>query len=226
MVSVTALGSKTEDVITGVLARCLPEGAYSQPEAPAIHPQSCRREGIVIPVDVSFAAVGGVFPKANSGEAKVMGRAASLAYLWNVVRVQGGAYGTGMVVDGAGMLGCYSYRDPSAARTLDCFRHTADFLENLGELDMTSFILGAIAESDPLLMPRMKGKTADARYWRGITQDALCQIRREMLGATAVKVTALAKPVRAAMDAGAVCVLGSQRQIDACAGKLDIIEVL
>ncbi len=225
-VSVTALGSKTEDVITGVLTGHLPEGAYFCPEAPAIHPLACRREGIVIPVDVSFAAACGVFPAASSGEAKVMGRAASLAYLWNAVRVQGGAYGTGMVVDGVGMAACYSYRDPSAARTLDCYWQTADFLENLGETDMTSFILGAIAESDPLLTPRMKGKTADARYWRGITQDALCRIRWEMLDTTAEKVTALAGSVRTAIDTGAVCVLGSQRQINACAGKLDAVETL
>lgn len=155
-----------------------------------------------------------------------MGRAVSLAYLWNAVRVQGGAYGTGMLVDGVGMLGCYSSCDPSAARTLDCYRQTADFLENLGEWDMTSFILGAIAESDPLLTPRMKGKTADARYWRQISQEVLCRIRREMLAATSGKLTALAELVREAMDAGSVCALGSRRQIDACAGRLDTVEIL
>ena len=102
-VSITASDSKTEDVITGVLANRLPEGAYSQPEASIICPWPRRREGIVIPVDVSFAAAGAAFSNAGRGEAKVMGRAVSLAYLWNAVRVQGGAYGAGMVVDAAGM---------------------------------------------------------------------------------------------------------------------------
>lgn len=225
-VSITTSDGKTEDVITGILMNRLPEGTYSQSEASTVCPWPRRWEGIVIPVDVSFAAAGAAFPNAGRGEAKVMGRAVSLAYLWNAVRVQGGAYGTGMLVDAAGMIGCYSYRDPSAARTLDCYRQAANFLEDLGELDMTSFILGAIAESDPLLTPRMKGKTADARYWRQISQEVLCQIRREMLSATVGKLTALAEPVRAAMDAGSICVLGSRRQIDACAGRLDEIEIL
>ena len=225
-VSITASDGKTEGVITGILANRLPEGAYSQPEASLLQPWPRRREGIVIPGDVSFALVGGVFPEACRGEAKVMGRAVSLAHLWNAVRVQGGAYGAGMVVDGVGMIGCYSYRDPSAARTLDCCRQTADFLGNLGELDMTSFILGAVAESESLLTPRMKGRTADARYWHGITYGALCRIRREMLDATAEKLAGLAEPVRAAMDGGPVCVLGSRRQIDDCAGQLDAIEIL
>ena len=196
--SMTASDGKTEGVITGILANRLPDGAYSRQEASLLRPWTRRREGIVIPGDVSFALVGGVFPEACRGVAKVMGRAVSLTHLWNAVRVQGGAYGAGMVVDGAGMVGCYSYRDPSAARTLDCFRRTAGFLENLGELDMTSFILGSVAESEPLLTPRMKGKTADARHWHGITYGVLCRIRREMLSAAAEKLADLAEPVRAA----------------------------
>ncbi|MCI9392972.1 MAG: hypothetical protein HFF65_11355 [Oscillospiraceae bacterium] len=225
-VSMTASDGKTEGVITGILANRLPDGAYSRQEASLLRPWTRRREGIVIPGDVSFALVGGVFPEACRGVAKVMGRAVSLAHLWNAVRVQGGAYGAGMVVDGAGMVGCYSYRDPSAARTLDCFRRTAGFLENLGELDMTSFILGSVAESDPLLTPRMKGKTADARHWHGITYGVLCRIRREMLSAAAEKLADLAEPVRAALDGGPVCVLGPRRQLDDCAGELDVVEVL
>ena len=225
-VSMTASDGKTEGVITGILANRLPDGAYSRQEASLLRPWTRRREGIVIPGDVSFALVGGVFPEACRGVAKVMGRAVSLAHLWNAVRVQGGAYGAGMVVDGAGMVGCYSYRDPSAARTLDCFRRTAGFLENLGELDMTSFILGSVAESEPLLTPRMKGKTADARHWHGITYGVLCRIRREMLSAAAEKLADLAEPVRAALDGGPVCVLGPRRQLDDCAGELDVVEVL
>ena len=103
-VSMTASDGKTEGVITGILANRLPDGAYSRQEASLLRPWTRRREGIVIPGDVSFALVGGVFPEACRGVAKVMGRAVSLAHLWNAVRVQGGAYGAGMVVDGAGLL--------------------------------------------------------------------------------------------------------------------------
>lgn len=225
-VSVTASETGAAETVTGILAERLPEGAYSLPEISVVRPWPRRREGIVIPVDVSFAAIGGVFPEAPRGTAKVMGRAVSLAYLWNMVRVQGGAYGTGMVLSDSGMAGFYSYRDPSAARTMDCYRGTMDFLEDLGDADMTAFVLGAVAESDPLLTPRMKGKTADARHWRKITHADLCRVRKEMLSVTSEKLAVLRDSVREVIDARAVCILGSQRQIDACAGELDTVEIL
>ena len=54
----------------------------------------------------------------------------------------------------------------------------------------------------------------------------LCRIRREMLSAAAEKLADLAEPVRAALDGGPVCVLGPRRQLDDCAGELDVVEVL
>ena len=70
-----------------------------------LHPWGPRREGIVIPADVSFAALSGAFPAAAKGGAKVMRRVAELSYLWNAVRVQGGAYGVGMVMRDSGLGG-------------------------------------------------------------------------------------------------------------------------
>ena len=209
-----------------LLAGRIPEGSFRLPAVPAVRPWGRRREGIVIPVDVSFAAMGGVLDTANRGAAKVAGRVVSLAWLWNAVRVQGGAYGVGLLLDNTDMAGFYSFRDPSASRTLGCYRQSADFLESVGGMDLTGFILGTIAESDPLLTPKMKGKTADTRWWRGMTQDDLCRIRREMLSAGRSALTELAAALRTMMEDASVCVLGSQRQVDECAGKLDTVFTL
>ncbi len=223
---VTVSGCETPRAIADVLAAHLPQGSFRLPAAPAVRPRGGRREGIVIPADVAFAAMGGALPQAPSGGAKVLGRAASLAYLWNAVRVQGGAYGAGMVMRDSGMAGFYSYRDPSPHRTLDCYQGTADFLAGMGEMDLTGLILGAVAESDPLLTPRMKGRTDDARHWRGITHADLCRVRRETLSAAPEELVGLAQAVRTMTDRAAVCVLGSRRQLEACAGQLDAVEEL
>ncbi len=197
----------------------------------AVKPWGRRREGIVVPVDVSFAVMGGSLlscGRAFNGESHVLSHIVSLTYLWNAIRVQGGAYGTGMQMKMNGLVGYYSFRDPSAQRSLQCFRQTADFLEQFcaSGVDLTGLIVGAVADSDPLLTPRQKGAVADQYFFSGITHDDLCRMRREMLQITPQKLAGWAEPLRALAQHGGVCVIGSQRQIDACKDDLDDVIVL
>ena len=131
-----------------------------------------------------------------------------------------------MVLRDTGFAGFYSYRDPSAARTLDCYRASADFLRGIADMDLTGMITGAVAESDPLLTPRMKGKISDVLYWRQISHEDRCRVRWEMLSAAPGDLAALAGPVEELASRGSVCILGSRQQVDACAGWLDKIMVL
>ncbi len=225
-VSFTGADRAAEDTLLQALAAQLPQGAFVLPAAPMVTPWGRRREGVVVPVDVSFAVLSGFFPEANRGAAAVMSRLASLAFLWNAVRVQGGAYGVGMILDCGGSAGFYSFRDPSAKRTLDCYRQVPDFLESLAGEDLTGFILGAVGESEPMLTPRMKGKTADANHWSGITQAHRRHTRRELLAAQGRDVAALAGALRKVTENGTICVLGPQTQIDACKDELDTVTVL
>ena len=225
-ISVTAGDKSSAETAARLLSSSLPEGSFVLPCAASILPWEPRREGIVIPSGVSYAALGGLFQEAGRGAAKVMSHTVSLAHLWNTVRVQGGAYGTGMVLRDTGFAGFFSYRDPSAARTIDCYRASADFLRGIGDMDLTGMITGTVAESDPLLTPRMKGKVSDALYWRRISHEDRCRVRREMLSTVPDDLASLADLVEELAVRGSVCILGSQQQVDACAGWLDNIMVL
>lgn len=223
--SVTAGNRSAMEPVARFLSDALPQGAAPSCKT-AIAPAGVRREGIVIPGDTSYAAQGGVMPEAISGTGQVLCRVVSLAHLWNRVRVQGGAYGVGLVSRLAGLAAFYSYRDPNAARTLGCYRESAGFLRQLEGMDLKGYIIGAVAQSDPQLTPRMKGKTADNHYWRGLTYERLCQVRRDMLSATPADLMALAQPMEQLTVSGAICVLGSQAQIQACGETLDQVEIL
>lgn len=225
-ISVTGTKEDTPEICASTFNFWLPEGQFSLPDTPVIRPWGRKREGIMVPSDVSFSALGGLFPAAAKGAAKVMGRAISLGYLWNTVRVQGGAYGVGMLLQDTGYGGFYSFRDPSPARTLECYRNSSHFLRKIGAADLTGMIIGAVAESAPLLMPHMKGKTADAYYWRQFSYKDLCQLRQEILSATPENLMSFADDLDAFITEGSVCVIGSQSQIDTCAGELDNIVIL
>ena len=60
----------------------------------AIKPWGIKKEGIIIPADIAFAVRGTITGNYN-GAWQTAAKIVSLSYLWNVIRVQGGAYGTG-----------------------------------------------------------------------------------------------------------------------------------
>ncbi len=210
------------------LADALPAGS-GRPVPVALAPWGLHREGIAVPADVAFAVAGGDMADHGghySGELALMDRVVSLGYLWNLIRVQGGAYGTGMIVKQSGMLACSSYRDPDAARSLEKYLGAGEFLRAFcaEDPDLTGFIIGAVSRSEPLLSPRLKGRMADQNYWLGRTLEQRRAERREMLGATPEKLAALSQLLDDVVREGGVCVVGNREQLDACA--LDQIETL
>lgn len=221
-VSVTSDAQETAERAAELLARTLPVGAYTRPNRCAVQLYVPRREGFVLPTDISFAAMSGPFSDANRGIARVMKRVVFLDHLWNTIRVQGGAYGTGMVLRNNGLVSLYSYRDPNPAHSLTCYREIPAFLKAFtGEVQ--GAIVGAIAENDPLLIPRDKGKTADAYYWKKISYETLCRTRQEMLLATSKDIAAYAEKMEDFIEQSAVCVLGPRSQLEQCGVELDTI---
>ena len=202
------------------LAAALPAGTPC-PDATVMAPWGARREGIAIPADIAFACCGGNFladGQAYSGAWQLVSKLVGLEYLWNAIRVQGGAYGTGLVMRDSGLAACYSYRDPRGVQSLEKYRHCAEFLREFCRQgnDLTGLIIGAVSDSEPLLSPRSKGMTADSWYWRGITYADRCRRRKELLAAGPQQLIAMADTLETALQGG-VCVVGGQPQLDACA---------
>ena len=117
-----------------------------------------RREGIKTPTRVAFSAISTLSRDAVNmlGTMRVLRSILSYEYLWNKVRVQGGAYGAGFIPRKSGEICCYSYRDPSPRNSLECYKGAGEYLRELvgsGE-DLTKFIIGAIGEYDVLRTPR------------------------------------------------------------------------
>ena len=123
--SITGGRQNAEPVLTG-LREALPTGAV--PGAPCqAQLLPIRKEGIVIPSEVSFTAVCGNV-HAYSGDLRIACRAASLGHYWNEIRVQGGAYGTGLLLRDTGLATAYTYRDPDCARSRGAIGRTAAYL--------------------------------------------------------------------------------------------------
>ena len=222
--SVTGGGGQSGALIQSGLHEALPAGAASGAPYRAQLLPICK-EGIVIPSEVSFTAVCGNV-HAYSGDLRIACRAASLGHYWNEIRVQGGAYGTGLLIRETGLVSAYTYRDPDCRRSRGAIGRTAAYLEAAaasGEAQDVN-IIGAISDAEPLLSPRLQGAVADTWLLKGMTMDDRRCMRHELLDAGPASLAACAGPIGSALDTGIVCVFGPRTQLEAC-GDLSIQEL-
>ena len=147
-------------------------------------------EGLIVPAQVNYVGLGGSLRDtgyAFHGSALVVLRHLRMGYLWDRVRVQGGAYGSFISHNRAtGSLVFLSYRDPNVERTLETYHNAADYLGNLSlsREDVARAVVGAIGDMDAYMLPGAKGSTAMWRNLCGDTEEIRARIREEALGTT------------------------------------------
>lgn len=151
-------------------------------------------EGFSIPADIAYVTTGYNFDKLGyeyNGSMQVVSKIVSLQYLWNKVRVQGGAYGAGMVVGVNKNIAFYSYRDPNVKDTINAFKQTKDFLENveISDKELDSYIISTIAGRDKPLTPKQKSVVSDELYFKNISKEKIKKEREEILNTTQKDIT-------------------------------------
>jgi Zn-dependent M16 (insulinase) family peptidase len=139
-------------------------------------------------------------------------------WLWEKVRVQGGAYGGFCNFDSqSGVLNYLSYRDPNLLGTLENYDRSSSFLRQieLNESELTKSIIGAIGQMDAYQLPDAKGYTSLARYLLGLTDEIRQQRRDEVLATSLADFKGFAEVLDRLNEQGAVVVLGAKEEIEA-----------
>ena len=214
---------------SGTLARNIasifPEGETAKDSSIKI--RRAGREALIIPASISYATLGALSPIAceNLGVLRVVRSILSYEYLWNNIRVMGGAYGTGFIIRKSGEMGFYSYRDPSPAASLEIFGKSSDYLRSLAKsgADLTKFIIGALGEYDILTTPRMENSLATYNYITGWTEQHELRLRRDMIGTTAQDLLRAADIIDEMVSRAAVCVAGSRDAVNSLGKACEII---
>ncbi len=147
-----------------------------------------------------------------TGELHVLATILRLDYLWNRVRVQGGAYGAVVSLQRNGNAAFASYRDPRLTETIDVYENAASYLRSFraDRKEMTRYIIGTIATLDRHLTPREKAEKAARMHLCGITQEMLQKERDEVLACDAQKISAFAEVIEAIMRDEYLCALGNE----------------
>jgi hypothetical protein len=183
-------------------------------------PAQAPAEGLVMPAQVNFVAKGANIMALGyqpSGATAVAMTSLNTGYLWDKVRVQGGAYGSSSgFQEVTGSFVFTSYRDPNLLQTLDAYDAASGYLSReVGEAELTRSIIGVIGRMDGYQLPDAKGFTSLIQALIGETAEHRQQRRDEVLGATAADFRRLAEVLAEAAKVGQVAVLGSEAAIKA-----------
>ena len=180
----------------------------------------CGREDstITIPSDVGYSALGhNVYALGSkfNGHWAVLSSILSFGYLWNMIRVQGSAYGTGISVRLNGDIFSYSYRDPNLENTAAVYQGMADFLQQFLDQGMPfgDIIIGTVGMVDPLLPPAGICDVECIRYLKDITKEDMANVRREILHTTAEDLQALLPAMEHYTKEGKICVVADKERL-------------
>ncbi len=193
-------------------------------------------EAMTMPSQINFVGKGADLSRFNyqfHGSTLVITRYLRNAWLWDRIRVQGGAYGAFCLFDRlTNVLTFVSYRDPNLEKTLNSFDLSAQFLRksDFSDDEIEKSIIGAIGDIDAHLLPDAKGYTSMIHYLTGNTEEIRQQTRDEVLSTTSSHFRAFADELDHVRKNGVVKILGSAGAIEELSRKnpgwINVIEVL
>ena len=213
----------------GVVRNGLNSGGLSG-EACILHCTK-RNEGFKTSSKVQYVARAGNFIDGGAeytGALQILKVILSYDYLWQNIRVKGGAYGCMSNFNRIGESYLISYRDPNLEKTMEVYEGVVDYLDNFSvdDRDMTKFVIGTISNIDRPMNPAAKGNRSMNLYMNHVTEEMIRKEREEILNASQKDIRALAVVLKAMLDAQQLCVIGSEEKIDACSGMFGEVRTL
>ncbi len=178
-----------------------------------------RNEGFKTSSKVQYVARTGNFidgGAAYSGALHILKVILSYDYLWQNIRVKGGAYGCMCNFNRIGEGYLISYRDPNLEKTIDVYEKVTEYLRNFeaDDRDMNKYIIGTISNIDRPMNPLAKGTRSMNLYMNHVTEEMIRKEREEILNAGQEEIRALADVVAAVLAADQLCVIGSEEKIE------------
>ena len=175
-------------------------------------------EGLMTSSKIQYVAKGANFNRLGfkfTGSLRVLETILRYDYMWNRIRVQGGAYGAFTQFRRTGNMVFGSYRDPNLTETIDVYDETAAYMRNftVDEREMTKYIIGTMSSLDTPLTAQMKGEVAAECYIRHITQADIQGERNQVLTTGQQDIRDLAALIDACMKENYLCVLGGEEKI-------------
>ena len=195
-------------------------------------PAPCdRHEAFVIPSDICFAARACDPRRLGidvTGAWAVAANALSYDYLWNEIRVKGGAYGCGFRAAGERQTAFYTYRDPAVDPSIERVERAGAWLGNFepDEAAFEGFIVSCVSGMDAPVKPYALTKRRNTTYLAGLDPHAREERRAQMLAATPAELRSLGADVTRIAAESPTCVFGGRDVIAKSNAGFNVIDLL
>lgn len=177
-----------------------------------------KNEGIKTTGAVGYVAHCGSYKAAGPyrGSLKVLQSILGMDYLWQELRVLGGAYGAMCQFSIHGPSSFVSYRDPHIRNTEQVYRRIPAYLESLDLPDeaLESFIIATIGGMDFPYTPSVQGSLDFSLFLNGVTPEFQQRERDEVIGCRLADLKALAPYIEAILKDNNFCAVGSGVKIE------------
>ena len=190
-----------------------------------------KHEAFVIPSDVCYLGQS-TDPRAlgiaTDGSWGVAANALSYGYLWNEIRVKGGAYGCGFRAAADRQLAFYTYRDPAIDPSIDRIAGAGAWL---GELDtdrdtFEGYIVSTVSSNDAPVKPYALTKRINGAYFSKRTLGYRERLRSEMLATAPERLRELGSDVAQVAEKAPRCVFGGREIIEASNAGWNVVDLL
>lgn len=195
-------------------------------------PAPCdRHEAFVIPSDICFAARACDPRRLGidvTGAWAVAANALSYDYLWNEIRVKGGAYGCGFRAAGERQAAFYTYRDPAIDPSIERVARAGEWLGSFepDEAAFEGFIVSCVSGMDAPVKPYALTKRRNTTYLAGLDPHAREERRAQMLAATPGELRSLGTDVTRIAAESPTCVFGGRDVIAKSNAGFNVIDLL
>lgn len=195
-------------------------------------PAPCdRHEAFVIPSDICFAARACDPRRLGidvTGAWAVAANALSYDYLWNEIRVKGGAYGCGFRAAGERQAAFYTYRDPAIDPSIERVARAGEWLGSFepDEAAFEGFIVSCVSGMDAPVKPYALTKRRNTTYLAGLDPHAREERRAQMLAATPGELRSLGTDVTRIAAESPTCVFGGRDVIAKSNAGFNVVDLL
>lgn len=190
-----------------------------------------RREAFIIPSDVCYVARSTdprVLDIQMDGTWAVAAQAVTYEYLWNEIRVKGGAYGCGFRAMMDRQLAFYTYRDPAIDPSLERIARTGEWLSTFEPTQdaFEGMVVSCASGFDAPIKPYALTKRQDNEYFAKRPANWRLELREQLLKATPEDLRQLGKTVTRVAEAAPACVFGGRDIIEASHADLVPVDLL